>query len=145
MANVVTSADDAVLHGTSGHDMLYSTGGDPTYYGGAGNDAFVISLATLKHSDGDTYGGTIKADAAILDFGGAGGWSATNNDFLALTGFSAGSTFTFTEYGKHGGAVDMTAQWYTIHDAASNTDYRIFIHSTDGHLLSKATGDVNFY
>jgi len=147
MANVITSAPDAIVHGTSGSDMLYSTGGGETYYGGAGNDSFVISLKSLQApaTDGLTYHDTIKADAAILDFGGAGGWSATNNDFLALTGFSAGSTFTFAKYGVHGSGVDVTSQFYTIHDAATNHDFTIFIHSTDGKLLSKGTGDVNFY
>jgi len=147
MADVITSSPDAILHGTSGSDMLYSTGGGETYFGGAGNDSFVISLASLQAAatDGKTYNDTIKADAAILDFGGAGGWSATNNDFLALTGFSSGSTFTFAKYGVHNGSTDLTAQFYTIHDAATNHDYTIYIHSTDSKQLAKATGDVNFY
>lgn len=149
MADVITS--DPIIHGTSGDDMLYGTGaasGGQTYYGGAGNDSFVISLASLQaaaSTTGKSYNGTIAADAAILDFGGAGGWSATNNDFLALVGFSAGSSITFDHYGKPGGVTDVTTQFYTIHDAASNTDYSIYIHSTDGKILSKATGDLNFY
>lgn len=144
MADVINTTPGANVTGTSGGDMLYGTGGNNAYYGSTGNDSFVLSLSALQASaanGGTSYGGTIAADAAILDFGGAGGWAASNNDFIALIGFSAGSTFTFDHYGTAGN----TTQFYTIHDAASGQNFEIYVHSTDGKLLSKATGDVNFY
>lgn len=143
MATIVDTTAGATLRGTSSNDRLQGTGGNNTYYGGGGNDSFLVSLASLQASTGSTYNGSIKADAAILDFGGAGGYSSGENDFLALTGFSAGSTLTFAHYGQTASGTDFTTQTYMVHDAATNVDYTIHIHSTNGKLL--AAGDYNFY
>jgi Ca2+-binding RTX toxin-like protein len=126
------SGSDVLVAGSGSNEMI----GDNTtsvqnVVGGAGNDAFVITLKSLQAGGSDV----------IYDFGGAGGWSAGNNDFIAFGGFSAGSTVT--------NIVDSTKvaglAYYTLHDAATNADYTIAIESSDGKHLSKATGDFNFY
>jgi len=123
---------DVLVAGSGSNEMI----GDNTQsvqavVGGAGNDAFVISLKSLEAGGSDV----------IYDFGGAGGWSATNNDFIAFTGFSAGSGVT--------NIVDSTKvaglAYYTLHDAASGQDFTVAIESTDGNHLAKSTGDFNFY
>ena len=120
----------------------YGTGGNDVYFGTPGhNNSFVISLANLNNSSGLTNG--VNADDVIYNFGGAGGWVSANNDFLALTGFSAGSTLAFSHFGESGGATNPDYQFYTVHDAASGDNYQIFINSVDGKLLG--TGDYNFY
>jgi hypothetical protein len=141
MVTTVTTTNDASTAGTSGSDVLYAAaGGNPAFFGGAGNDAFVIKATSLTNTlDGLSYKNTIGADAAILDFSGAGGWNSTNNDFLALTGFGVGSTLSFSHYGTAGN----TTQFYTVHDTTTNADYTIYIHSVSGKLLG--AGDYNFY
>jgi len=134
------------IAGTSGNDSLYGTGGNDLYYGGAGNDSFVISQSALAQSSSTTNG--IAAQAVIYDFGGAGGWSSSNNDFVAFTGFGTiaqGSALQFDHYGylADGKTVDQTQQFYSIHDGLNGQNYEIFIHSVDGHKL--VLGDYNFY
>lgn len=139
---LVNTANDAHISGTSGNDKLEGTGGNDLYYGGAGNDTFIVTAASLAASTSVTNG--IHAEAVIYDFGGAGGWSATNNDFLALEGFGAGSTLTFARYGGNAdGSANTTYQYYTVHSASTGADYTIFVHSVDGKLLG--AGDYNFY
>jgi hypothetical protein len=141
-AQGVVAAHTAGAHVYGGDDggRLSSTAGNPTFQGGAGQDSFIIQAGALAQSSGLTNG--IDADAVIFGFANAGGWAASNNDFVALTGFGAGSTMTFAHYGHVGGADDHTLQFYTVHDAASGADYALFIRSLDGQLL--AAGDFNF-
>ena len=146
MANIIDSTPGAIVVGTCAPDLLYGTGGDNIYYGGAGNDAFVLSAKALRASSGFCAPDHSEIQGAIVDFSGAGGWNACNNDFIALTGFGAGSTMTLGHYGTDCyGCIDRTMQYYTLHDTAQNVDYTIFIHSTDGCQLSTAKGDFNFY
>jgi hypothetical protein len=122
---------------------VYGTGGNNVLFGTPGhNDSFVISLANLQSSSGLTN--HINAADVIYDFSGAGGFVAGSpNDFLALTGFSAGSTLTFSHFGMVHGAVNDDYQFYTVHDEASNASYTIFINSPDGNKL--VSGDYAFY
>lgn len=125
------------LSGGIGNDLLQAGTGKNFMLGGvspniaalSGKDTFVVSLKALQAG----------AEVTIYDFGGAGGYNALDNDFLALTGFSAGSSIT--------SVVDSTAApdlaYYTIHDAASAADYLIAIRSTNGNHLG--AGDFNFY
>lgn len=141
---VVGTANGDKIAGTTGNDRLSATGGNNTFYGNSGNDGFIIQAKALANSTGGLTNG-IAADTVIYDFGGAGGWVKTDNDFLALTGFGAGSTFTFDHYGSPpgGGGVDTTLQFYTIHDTTTGNDYTLFIHSLDGKLL--IAGDYKFF
>jgi len=126
------SGADVLVAGAGSNEMIGdNTASVQSTVGGAGNDAFVISLKSLEAGGSDV----------IYDFGGAGGWSATNNDFIAFTGFSAGSGVT--------NIVDSTKvaglAYYTIHDAATGDNFTVAIESTDGNHLAKSTGDFNFY
>lgn len=127
--------------GDGQNDILQGNGGNDTYFGGAGNDTFVITQNSLADSVGPTQGAPDQA--VIFDFQGAGAWSKTSNDFLALEGFGAGSTLTFLHYGMSGGVVDDTLQTYDVHSSTTGKDYQIFIHSVDGSLLGN--GDYAFY
>jgi Ca2+-binding RTX toxin-like protein len=138
---VESSGNGDDVAGGSGRDILQGNGGNDTYFGGAGNDTFVVTQNSLENSSGSTQGA--PASAVIFDFQGAGAWSKTSNDFLALEGFGAGSTLTFLHYGNSGGAQDNTLQYYDVHSSTTGNDYTIFIHSTDGSQL--AAGDFQFY
>ncbi len=104
----------------------------PTIPGTAASESFSLKLSDLSA----TASGVQRAYSA---FGGAGGWFASDNDFLALSGFSAGSTFTW----DHDDPTNAKIGTYRVHDAASGHDYLISIQSTDGAHLK--AGDFNFY
>ncbi len=132
------------IAGDAHNNILQGNGGDNIYYGGAGNDTFIITADSLMKSTGPTD--NIHASAVIFDFSDAGGWSAHNNDFLALEGFGAGSTLTFLRFGGNpDGSPNDTYQYYTVHDTGTGNNYAIFIHSLDGSLLTQSGGDYNFY
>jgi Ca2+-binding RTX toxin-like protein len=136
-----TSGTDRIS-GTTGTNHLTGNGGGDMFYGGAGNDAFVIKASDLRN--GPSSVNSINATEVIYDFGGAGGWSSSNNDFIALTGFGAGSTISLSHYGINAdGSVNTNYQTYTVHDTATNSDAQIFVHSLNGKVLG--TGDFNFY
>jgi hypothetical protein len=130
------------ISGDSHNNILQGNGGNNGYYGSTGNDTFVIAAHSLASSSGNTDGAPVQA--VIYDFQGAGGWSVANNDFLALTGFGAGSTLTFSHFGGNAdGSVNVHEQFYTVHSAATDANYTLFINSVDGSQLS--AGDYNFY
>jgi len=135
---VVQGTDGAdFISGTGGNDKLQGNGGGDVYFGGAGSDAFVIKANDLIH--GPSSVNNIPATDVIYDFSGAGGWQATNNDFIAFEHFGKGSTLNFQKYAGN----DVHMQFYTIHDTTTNADYSIFIHSLNGKQL--VLGDYNFY
>lgn len=123
-----TDGDDNI-DGRFGNDLLYGGKGTDHLYGGLGNDTFKIKLTDLQAG----------AYTTIYDFGGAGGYQAANNDFLALVGFSSGSTLSVLK----DSTVNPGLTYYTIHDQASNTDFTIAVKSLNGTHVS--TGDYNFY
>jgi Ca2+-binding RTX toxin-like protein len=126
------------LSGGSGNDHLQGGAGLDYYYGGTGNDTFILKESAFVQASG--------VQAVIYDFGGAGGWSATNNDFIALEGFGAGSTITLDHVGHADAATTAegaTLLYYDIHAANNGQTYEILVKSMDGHNL--AAGDYNFY
>jgi Ca2+-binding RTX toxin-like protein len=136
---VYGSGATETLAGGSGNDILQGGAGVDAYYGGAGNDTFILKASDFSSSD---HG----VQAVIYDFGGAGGWSATNNDFIALEGFGAGSTITLDHVGTPDAATaaqGASLLYYDIHDTATGNTYEILVKSMDGHQL--AAGDYNFY
>ncbi len=136
-----TSGSDKIA-GTGGNDKLQGNGGGDVYYGGAGNDTFIIKAADLIL--GPASVSNIHATDVIFDFGGAGGWAGSNNDFIALVGFGAGSTATFSHYGNNADTtVNTKFQFYTVHDTTTNTDSTIFVNSLNGMKL--VAGDFAFY
>ncbi len=136
-----TAASDKMA-GTGGNDKLQGNGGGDVYFGGAGNDTFIIKASALI--GGPTSTSNINATDVIFDFGGAGGWAASNNDFIALVGFGAGSTITFANYGHNADTtVNMQLQYYTVHDTTTGMDATIFVKSVNGMKL--VAGDFAFY
>ena len=137
-------AKDA-LSGTSGSDKLQGAATFNQYYGSAGNDTFIISAKTteLAH-EGASKGFTDQAFYAA-DFGGAGGWSSSNNDFLAFSGFGAGSHIDLVSSKDNHSVNAPTAvlYYYTITDGVTGEVHNFMVNSTNGHALAK--GDYNFY
>jgi Ca2+-binding RTX toxin-like protein len=121
------------IDGGAGNDLITGGSGQDALYGGTGNDTFVIKLKDF------TAAGTNSK--VIYDFSGAGGWNATNNDFIALTGFGAGSTLTLIK--------DSTASaglsYYNIHSTLTGQDYLISVHNANNSFTHLAKGDFNFY
>jgi Ca2+-binding RTX toxin-like protein len=144
MAITIGTSGSDHIGGTGGNDALAGGGGVDYMYGGAGNDAFVIKLSDFDPALNSAAGGPgAKTQDFIYDFNGAGSWNGTNNDFLYLQGFGAGSTISFQGYGQAGGVVDTHAQYYTIHSTLTGLDYTIAVGSTNGQQL--VLGDYNFY
>ena len=137
-------AKDA-LSGTSGADKLQGAATFNQYYGSAGNDTSIISAKTteLAH-EGASKGFTDQAFYAA-DFGGAGGWSSSNNDFLAFSGFGAGSHIDLVSSKDNHSVNAPTAvlYYYTITDGVTGEVHNFMVNSTNGHALAK--GDYNFY
>ena len=130
------------LSGDGHNNILQGNGGNNTFYGSAGNDTFIITADSLASSSIGTDGGPTQG--VIFDFQGAGAWSSTSNDFLALTGFGAGSTLTFLHYGGNAdGSQNIHEQFYIVHSTAADANYILFINSVNGAQL--AAGDYNFY
>ena len=133
------------LAGTTGSDKLQGAATFNQYYGSAGNDTFIISAKTtnLAH-EGASKTFTDQAFYAT-DFGGAGGYSSSNNDFLAFSGFGVGSHIDLVS-SKANGSVNAPAAlllYYTITDGVTGDVHNFMVNSTNGHLLAK--GDYNFY
>ncbi len=132
------------IAGTTGTDRLEGHAAFNQYYGGAGNDTFIISHTMAVKANAHVGASTKFSDqlAYIADFGGAGGWSATNNDFVALTGFSAGSTLTLVG-DRASGTTGAHLYQYAVTDAATGDVFNILINSVNGKALGK--GDYAFY
>lgn len=145
MATIYGTDGSDKIGGTSAGEALVGGKGKDYFYGGGGNDAFVIKLSDMDASLNGADGLGAKAQDVIYDFHGAGVYEAGNNDFLYLEGFGAGSTLTFVGYGYNsenpGG--DIHAQFYSIHSTITGLDYIISIGSMNGNQL--ITGDYNFY
>ncbi len=144
-ANGIVQGDGGAsdkIAGGAGNDRLEGHSAFTQYYGGAGSDTFILGakFADLAHQGAST----VFADqfAYVADFQGAGGWSATNNDFLALSGFGAGSHLDLVHTGVSG-STGATLYYYTITDGVTGHVVNFEINSTNGHAL--AAGDYAFY
>ena len=133
------------LSGTTGGDKLQGAATFNQYYGSAGNDTFIISAKTtnLAH-EGAT---TTFTDQAfyITDYGGAGGWSSSNNDFIAFSGFGAGTHIDLvkTSLNHSVNAPNAVLCYYTITDGVTGDVHNFMVNSTNGHVLG--AGDFAFY
>jgi len=133
------------LSGTTGSDKLQGADTFNQYYGSAGNDTFIISAKTtnLAH-EGASKTFTDQA-FYVADFGGAGGWADSNNDFIAFSGFGVGSHIDLVS-SKANGSVNAPAAlllYYTITDGVTGEVHNFMLNSTNGKVLG--AGDFNFY
>lgn len=110
------------LTGGGGNDKLTGGAGQDRMSGGSGNDTFIFYAGDLNNTKG-------TADH-IIDFQGAGTNTnpAHDQDFIALFGYSAGSTLTFA-----GNGANASSQYYYVNDAAvpSHSGY-ILVQMADG-------------
>ena len=120
------------VSGGAGKDTIRGGAGLDLMLGGSGNDCFVINSGDLVNKTGFGLYDTIG------DFHGAGGWTAGENDFIALFGYAAGTTLTF----HHNVLGSSTDQVYEINDHGSKSYFLVHMSDTSKHL---AAGDYNFY
>lgn len=134
------------MAGAAGNDTLLGHAAFNQYYGGEGSDTFIVSAAfALEGKDGASkaYGDQF---AFITDFQGAGGYSATNNDFVAFTGFGANAVLTEVGTGASGTSSVAKLYYYTISwTDSSNISHvtNIALNSVNGEKLS--SNDYAFY
>lgn len=135
---LVGGADNDTIVGGAGNDYIKGGAGNDYLYGGAGNDQFVFQKGDLDAWTPSGGGDT------IMDFQGAGGYSATDNDFIVFSGFgttSSGASLTYLGTSSH----VANLQYYSVTADASHggASYHLAIISTNGQHL--AAGDYNFY
>lgn len=150
-----TTADERLV-GTAGADRIYGSSGNDRIDGGAGNDLirggtgvdFVYGGAgndTFSFVKGDMslVGGS--AVDTVFDFHGAGGYSATENDFLSFTNFGSGATLVF----DGASTVQSNLEFYHVQDAGQS--YFFAVHFVDPVRTpapgtgTLARGDYAFY
>ncbi|MEH3045540.1 hypothetical protein [Sphingomonas adhaesiva] len=136
-------AQDKVAGG-SGNDRLQGNAAFNQMYGGEGNDTFILSAkgaygAGAHQGQSSAFGDQF---AYITDFGGAGGYSSTNNDFLALSGFGKASTLTLVDTHASGTPGALLLQ-YALTDSNTGAVFNILINSVNGKTLGQ--GDYAFY
>lgn len=128
------------ITGTSGNDRLQGHAAFNQYYGGGGSDTFIISskFAAAGAHNGQSLNFADQY-AYITDFQGAGGWSASDNDFIAFNGFGAGSTLALEHSAPSGSA---TTYYYAIHDGVTGDVFNVMVKSLNGQALG--AGDYAF-
>lgn len=130
------------IAGTSGNDQLQGHAAFNQYYGGEGSDTFIINAKWAELGGAHEGQSLAFSDqfAYITDFQGAGGWNATNNDFIRLVGFDS-SSLTLEHTGATS-ASGATVYYYSV----ATTDGDVFnfaVNSVNGKALG--AGDFNFY
>lgn len=133
------------LAGGAGNDRLEGHSATNSYYGGAGNDTFIISGKFAESAGAHQGASRAIGDqfAFVTDFGGAGGWSASNNDFIALIGWGAGSTIALNGAPGVSGNNGAKIYYYTITDGVTGHVFNMEINSLNGKALGQ--GDYAFY
>lgn len=135
--------------GGSGNDKLQGNAAFNQMYGGEGNDTFILTAKAAYGTNG-TSPGAVQGEsnvftdqfAYITDFGGAGGYSASNNDFLAFSGFGKASTLTLVSTHDSGTPGAVLLQ-YSLTDSNTGAVFNILINSVNGKTLG--AGDFAFY
>jgi len=127
-------AGNDTLSGGAGNDLIKGGAGVDYLYGNAGSDTFVFAAA-----DGDGWTEQFGGET-IMDFQGQAKWSATNNDFIAFTGFGAGAHLDYV-----GGSVhNAQLQYYVVQNAANVTVFHLAVKMEAGAGKLSA-GDYAFY
>lgn len=116
------------------------------YYGGAGNDAFIMTakFGQVTQEPSKDYG---TLAAYITDFHGAGGPGTGEQDFVKFSGFTGVTTSDLKLIGSMenhtANAPDAVIYYYSVYDAAKEGYFNIAVNSVNGQKL--AAGDFNFY
>ncbi len=122
-----------LIRGGAGNDTITGGAGFDRLQGGTGNDTFIINRGDLVNPA--NFGGNLDH---IIDFHGAGGYTAGENDFIRFTGFGAGSV-TFSNY-LNG---DLSRQIYTVFDSSGVYQGSLLVQMADGTKML-STGDFIF-
>lgn len=136
------------MAGDSGSNQLQGHADFNQYFGGAGNDTFVLAAkfgqttheASRDFSDIATY---------ITDFHGADGNVANSgnfgeHDFINLSGFGAGSTVELVgDPSTQVNSGTAMLYHYTVFDTHTGDHYNFMVNSLNGQALGQH--DFNFY
>lgn len=131
--------DSDRIAGGAGNDKLQGHAAFNQYYGGAGNDTFILMNKWAVASGAHEGQSTVFTDqfAYITDFQGAG---EVGGDFISLSGFQAG-TLQLERVGVSGTSGAML-YYYSVQNAEGQT-YNFLVNSLTGKELG--AGDFNFY
>jgi serralysin len=129
-------AGNDLLHGEAGNDKLTGGQGVDRVQGGLGNDTFIFQARDIA----DPLQSSGRFDH-IIDYTGAGGRDAGEQDFISFFGFGAGSTLTFDRYASDDGLVQI----YTVDDP-TNPDHSgsIMVQMASG-TAQLVRGDYYFF
>lgn len=136
------ASDRLSTSGGSGKDTLEGHAAFNQYYGGEGSDTFILSAKFSAQAHQGASTAFADQYAYIADFQGAGGYSATNNDFLAFSGFGAGTHLDLVHTGVSG-TPGAALYYYTITDGVTGAVVNFEINSVNGRALG--AGDYAFY
>ena len=140
----VDKISGAVVGGVGQNDKLEGEAAFNQYYGGAGNDTFIISDKMAIQAGAHNGQSTAFANqfAYISDFQKAGPNGSTgDHDFIAFTGNWIANSLHLTHTGSTS-ASGATLYYYSVSDTTGHT-FNIEINSLDGKALG--AGDFKFY
>lgn len=127
------------ISGGSGKDALQGHAAFNQYFGGSGDDGFIISDRFAVAAGAHDGASTKYSDqfAVIFDFEGAG---MVGGDFIALTGFTPGSLHLLGSSASS--TPGANTYYYSVSDNSGHT-FNLMVNSLDGKAL--AAGDFSFY
>ncbi|NEU14474.1 hypothetical protein G3T14_20440 [Methylobacterium sp. BTF04] len=136
------------MAGDSGNNQLQGHAEFNQYYGGAGNDTFVLA-AKFGQNTAEASRDFSKLATYITDFHGANGDSASSgnvgeHDFINLSGFGVGSKIETVGEASASGTSEIAKLYhYSIFDTHTGEYYNFMVNSLNGKALG--AGDFNFY
>ncbi|MCK2057142.1 hypothetical protein [Methylobacterium sp. 37f] len=136
------------MAGDSGNNQLQGHADFNQYYGGAGNDTFVLAAKYGQTTDAATRDFS-KLATYITDFHGADGDVANSgnfgeHDFINLSGFGEGSQVKMVgEAATQANSGAAKVYYYSIFDTHTGDHYNFAVNSLNGKALGEH--DFNFY
>lgn len=129
------------MAGDAGSNRLEGHAALNLYFGGAGNDTFIIADKFAVAGGDVNKVSTVFLDQTsyVNDFHGAG-TSTGEQDFIAFQDYLPGS-LTLNHTGVSGSGGDAVLYYYSVQDVQGNT-HNVIVNSLNGNPLSQ--GDFNF-
>jgi serralysin len=129
-------AGNDLLHGEAGNDKLTGGQGVDRLQGGLGNDTFIFAAGDI--ADPQQFDGRLDH---IIDFCGAGGRGAGEQDFISFFGFGQGSTLSFDRYASDDGLLQI----YRVDDIADPDNSGSIMVQMASNTTQLGQGDYFFF
>jgi serralysin len=129
-------AGNDLLHGEAGNDKLTGGQGVDRLQGGLGNDTFIFAAGDI--ADPQQFDGRLDH---IIDFCGAGGRGAGEQDFISFFGFGQGSTLSFDRYASDDGLLQI----YRVDDLADPDNSGSIMVQMASNTTQLGQGDYFFF